>query len=88
MSTDILCFTKLFMNSNKLLIIIGYAIGIEVLIGIAAPFFTINEGRPWTTSGSWRYWDAKSCKQAINDVLNVVDIVITPFAEKMAEALG
>jgi hypothetical protein len=87
--TEVLCFSKSFMNSNKIIIIIGTSsVRMETLIGIATPFYTIKDGNPWETSGSWGYRDASSCEQAINDALDVVDIVITPFAEKMTEALG
>jgi hypothetical protein len=34
------------------------------------------------------YHDAESCRQAVSDALDVVDIVLAPFADKMAEALG
>ena len=37
---------------------------------------------------AWRYHDADSCRQTVSDALDVVDIVLTPFADKMAEALG
>jgi hypothetical protein len=83
----VVCFTKPFMTSNRLLIVMGYPI-FEIRIGIEAPLFSICEGAAWETSGSWRYHDAESCRQAVSDALDVVDIVLTPFADKMAEALG
>jgi hypothetical protein len=83
----VVCFTKPFMVSNRLLIVMGYP-KFEIRIGIEAPLFAIREGDPWATSGSWRYHDVDSCRQTVRDALDVVDIVLTPFADKMAEALG
>jgi len=83
----VVCFTKPFMTSNRLLIVMGYP-SFEIWIGIEAPLFAIREGGAWATSGSWRYHDADSCRQTVSDALDVVDIVLTPFADKMAEALG
>lgn len=83
----VVCFTKPFMTSNRLLIVMGYP-SFEIRIGIEAPLFAIREGGAWATSGSWRYHDADSCRQTVSDALDVVDIVLTPFADKMAEALG
>jgi hypothetical protein len=46
-------------------------------------------GQPESVTGtSWRYHDAESCRQAVSDALDVVDIALAPFADKMAEALG
>jgi hypothetical protein len=84
----VVCFTKPFTRSNRLLIVIGYSSIFEIRIGIETPLFAIRDGCLWATSGSWRYHDAESCRQTTGDVLDVVDIVISPFAEKMAEALG
>jgi hypothetical protein len=83
----VVCFTKPFMKSNRLIIVMGYPL-FEIRIGIEAPLFAISESTAWATSGSWRYHDAESCRQAVSDALEVVDIVLTPFADKMAEALG
>jgi hypothetical protein len=82
----VVCFTKPFMKSNRLLIVMGYP-KFKIRIGIEAPLFAIRESAAWETSGSWRYHDAESCRQAVSDALDVVDIVLTPFADKMAEAL-
>lgn len=82
----VVCFTKPFMRSNRLIIVIDCLL--EIRIGIEAPLFAIHEGTAWDTSGSWRYHDAESCRQAVSDALDVVDIVLTPFAAKMTEALG
>jgi hypothetical protein len=74
------------MKSNRLLIAMGYP-AFEIRIGIESPLFAIREGCVWDTSGSWRYHDAESCRQMLSDALDVLDIILTPFAEKMAEAL-
>lgn len=87
------CFTKPLLLRNKLLIIVdatppGISTFFEVKIGIAEPFYAFSEGSAWATSASWRYRDAAGCEQALNDALDVVDIVLPAFAEKMTEALG
>lgn len=86
--SKVLCFSKLFVKSSKILIIIRTAgVRLEATIGISCPYFSIDVGSPWATSGSWSYWDERSCEQAINNALDVVDIVIAPFEKKMSEAL-
>jgi len=82
------CFTRPMKESNNILIIIGpERIFFELLIGIQTPFYTISPTSPWVATGSWSYWDAQSCRQALNDALDVVDIIIGPFSQGMAEAL-
>ena len=83
----VVCYTKPFVTSNSLLVVMGYP-RLEIRIGIEVPVSTITEGAAWATSGSWRYHDSESCRQPINDAVDVVDIVLMPVADKMAEALG
>ncbi len=85
-------FCKQFLDQSKLLIAIGaipfQSTALRVAIGISVPFYIIRDADLWCTSSSWLYWDAESCKQALNDALDVVDIILSPFIDKMGEALG
>lgn len=87
--TGVHCFTKSMETANNILIIIGSAgVFFQVLIGIEIPFYTIRAASPWVATGDWSYGDAQECRQALNNALDVVDIVIDPFSERMSEALA
>jgi|SoiMethySBSTD1v2_1073268.scaffolds.fasta_scaffold314308_3 hypothetical protein len=43
---------------------------------------------PWAATGHWAYRDVIECKQALNDAMDVIAIILPPFADKVLEALS
>jgi hypothetical protein len=59
----------------------GYPL-FEIRIGIEAPLFTISESHAWANVRILALPRRRKCRQAVSDALDVVDIVLTPFADK------
>jgi hypothetical protein len=84
------CFARSLTSTSKLLIFVEADLGIstffEIGIGISDPFYPVRDGAPWAVTGYWPYRDAQECRQALNDAMDVIAIILQPFADKMLEA--
>src|SRR5262245_8851083 len=85
------CFARPLTSTTKLLVFVEAQPGIstffEIGLGISAPLYPVRDGAPWATTGHWAYRKADECGQALNDAMDVIAIVLPPFAEKMLEVL-
>jgi len=85
------CFARPLTSTTKSLVFVEAQPGIstffEIGLGISAPLYPVRDGAPWATTGHWTYRNADECGQALNDAMDVIAIVLPPFAEKMREVL-
>ena len=66
----------------------GFRLSLRSGLGFQIPSIPLEMGAPWATTGHWAYRDANECRQALNDAMDVIAIVLMPFADKMLEALS
>ncbi len=57
-------------------------------VGIADPLYLVRIGSFWAANSLWYYHDETSLVRALHEALDVVDIVLPPFLEKIGEILN